>query len=34
MTLEFVTDVLGRFGVTHTLLEAGDVGSARWRDAP
>jgi cystathionine gamma-synthase len=25
MTLEFVTDVLARFGVTHTLLEAGDV---------
>ncbi len=27
MTLEFVTDVLARYGVTHTLLEAGDVGS-------
>ncbi|MGH7270258.1 MAG: trans-sulfuration enzyme family protein [Polyangiaceae bacterium] len=26
-TLEFVTDVLGRFGVAHTLLAAGDVGS-------
>jgi cystathionine gamma-synthase len=25
MTLEFVTDVLGRFGVAHTLLDAGDV---------
>jgi cystathionine gamma-synthase len=25
MTLEFVTDVLSRFGVAHTLLEAGDV---------
>jgi cystathionine gamma-synthase len=27
MTLEFVTDVLARYGVTHTLLEAGDVGA-------
>jgi cystathionine gamma-synthase len=27
MTLEFVTDVLARFGVTHTLLPAGDVGA-------
>lgn len=27
MTLEFVTDVLGRFGVTHTLVEAGDVAA-------
>jgi cystathionine gamma-synthase len=27
MTLELVTDVLDRFGVTHTLLEAGDVAS-------
>ena len=27
MTLEFTTDVLDRFGVTHTLLEAGDVAS-------
>ncbi|MDP9034261.1 MAG: aminotransferase class I/II-fold pyridoxal phosphate-dependent enzyme [Myxococcota bacterium] len=27
MTLEFVTDVLGRFGVTHTLLDAGDVSA-------
>jgi cystathionine gamma-synthase len=27
MTLEFVIEVLGRFGVTHTLLEAGDVAS-------
>jgi len=27
MTLEFVTDVLARFGVTHTLLEAGDVAA-------
>ena len=26
-TLEFVTDVLARFGVTHTLLPAGDVGA-------
>jgi cystathionine gamma-synthase len=26
-TLEFVTDVLSRFGVTHTLLGAGDVGA-------
>ena len=26
-TLEFVTDVLARFGVTHTLLESGDLGS-------
>ncbi|HEY6464109.1 MAG TPA: PLP-dependent transferase, partial [Polyangiaceae bacterium] len=25
MTLEFVTEVLARFGVTHTLLDAGDV---------
>ncbi|HEY1694136.1 MAG TPA: aminotransferase class I/II-fold pyridoxal phosphate-dependent enzyme [Polyangiaceae bacterium] len=25
MTLEFVTEFLGRFGVTHTLLDAGDV---------
>jgi cystathionine gamma-synthase len=25
MTLEFVTDVLARFGVAHTLLDAGDV---------
>jgi cystathionine gamma-synthase len=25
MTLEFVTETLGRFGVTHTLLDAGDV---------
>jgi cystathionine gamma-synthase len=24
-TLEFVTDVLGRFGVTHTLLDGGDL---------
>jgi cystathionine gamma-synthase len=27
MTLEFVTDVLARFGVNHTLLAAGDVGA-------
>lgn len=27
MTLEFVTDVLGRFGVAHTLLDAGDVAA-------
>jgi cystathionine gamma-synthase len=27
MTLELVTDVLERFGVAHTLLEAGDVGA-------
>ncbi len=27
MTLEFVTDVLARYGVTYTLLEAGDVGA-------
>jgi cystathionine gamma-synthase len=27
MTLEFTTDVLERFGVKHTLLEAGDVAS-------
>jgi cystathionine gamma-synthase len=27
MTLELVTDVLDRFGVTHTLLEAGDVAA-------
>jgi cystathionine gamma-synthase len=27
MTLEFVKDVLGRFGVTHTLVAAGDVAS-------
>ncbi len=27
MTLEFVTEVLGRFGVTHTLLAAGDVAA-------
>jgi cystathionine gamma-synthase len=27
MTLEFTTDVLDRFGVNHTLLEAGDVAS-------
>ncbi len=27
MTLEFVTDVLGRFGVEHTLLAAGDVAA-------
>jgi cystathionine gamma-synthase len=26
-TLEFVTDVLTRFGVTHTLLDSGDVGA-------
>jgi len=26
-TLEFVTDVLARFGVAHTLLESGDVAS-------
>ncbi|HEX3772006.1 MAG TPA: aminotransferase class I/II-fold pyridoxal phosphate-dependent enzyme [Polyangiaceae bacterium] len=26
-TLEFVTDVLSRFGVTHTLLKAGDVAA-------
>lgn len=26
-TLEFVTDVLGRYGVAHTLLESGDLGS-------
>jgi cystathionine gamma-synthase len=26
-TLEFVTDVLGRFGVTHTLLDGGDLGA-------
>jgi cystathionine gamma-synthase len=26
-TLEFVTDVLARFGVAHTLLPAGDVGA-------
>jgi cystathionine gamma-synthase len=29
MTLEFVTDVLGRFGVAHTLLDAGDVAGLR-----
>jgi cystathionine gamma-synthase len=27
MTLEFVTDVLARFGVNHTLLPAGDVAA-------
>jgi cystathionine gamma-synthase len=27
MTLELVTDVLGRFGVAHTLLDAGDVAA-------
>ncbi len=27
MTLEFTTDVLARFGVTHTLLPAGDVAA-------
>jgi cystathionine gamma-synthase len=27
MTLEFTTDVLGRFGVEHTLLDAGDVAA-------
>jgi cystathionine gamma-synthase len=27
MTLEFVTEVLARFGVAHTLLDAGDVAS-------
>jgi cystathionine gamma-synthase len=27
MTLEFVTEVLGRFGVEHTLLAAGDVAA-------
>jgi cystathionine gamma-synthase len=27
MTLELVTDVLERFGVAHTLLDAGDVGA-------
>jgi cystathionine gamma-synthase len=27
MTLEFTTDVLARFGVSHTLLDAGDVGA-------
>jgi cystathionine gamma-synthase len=27
MTLEFVTEVLARFGVAHTLLEAGDVAA-------
>jgi cystathionine gamma-synthase len=27
MTLEFTTDVLDRFGVAHTLLDAGDVAS-------
>jgi cystathionine gamma-synthase len=27
MTLEFVTEVLGRFGVEHTLLPAGDVAA-------
>jgi cystathionine gamma-synthase len=27
MTLEFVTDVLARFGVIHTLLSAGDVAA-------
>jgi cystathionine gamma-synthase len=27
MTLEFVTEVLGRFGVAHTLLAAGDVAA-------
>ena len=27
MTLELVTDVLGRFGVAHTLLEPGDVAA-------
>jgi cystathionine gamma-synthase len=26
-TLEFVTDVLARFGVTHTLLDSGDLAS-------
>jgi cystathionine gamma-synthase len=26
-TLEFVTDILSRFGVAHTLLESGDVAS-------
>ena len=34
MTLEFVTDVLARFGVTHTLLPAGDVGGPARRAAP
>ena len=29
MTLELVTDVLERFGVAHTLLDAGDVGALR-----
>src|SRR6185437_15963856 len=27
MTLEFVTEVLGRYGVEHTLVPAGDVGA-------
>jgi cystathionine gamma-synthase len=27
MTLEFTTDVLARFGVSHTLLDAGDVAA-------
>jgi cystathionine gamma-synthase len=27
MTLEFVTDVLARYGVAHTLLDAGDVAA-------
>ncbi len=26
-TLEFVTDVLGRFGVTHTLIDGGDLAA-------
>jgi cystathionine gamma-synthase len=26
-TLEFVTDVLGRYGVAHTLLDSGDLGA-------
>ena len=34
MTLEFVTDVLERFGVAHTLLDAGDVGGAARRHPP
>ena len=31
MTLEFVTDVLARFGVAHTLLAAGDVAALARR---
>ena len=31
MTLEFTTDVLARFGVAHTLLDAGDVAAPPGR---